>query len=91
VSDGSRFRPSRLRLTPWGWILTVALVVLAILAIVDPGPGVIIGLIAVIFVWAGLLSSSFPSSQMMSRSRFLGGTGGDAGEEAAKRYEREHR
>jgi hypothetical protein len=90
VSDGSRSRLSRWRLTPWGWILTVALLVLVILAIVAPSPGVVIGLIAVIVVWAGLLASSFPSSQMTMRSRFPGEPGEDLGAEAAERYEREH-
>ncbi len=81
---------SRWRLSPWGWILTAALLVLVILTIVDPSRGVIIGLIAVIIVWAGLLSASFPSSQMAMRSRFPGETGTDLGHEAAERYEREH-
>jgi hypothetical protein len=81
-----------MRLTPWGWILAVALVVLVILAIVDPSPGVVIGSIAVIFVWAGLLTSSFPSSQMTMRSRFPGQLGSDAdfGQEAAERHKHEH-
>jgi hypothetical protein len=91
MSETGRSRRSRVRLTPWGWILSLALPVLVILAIVDPGPGVIIGLIAVIVVWAGLLSASFPSSQLMARSRFQGEAGSDLGEEAARRYEREHR
>jgi hypothetical protein len=69
----------------------VALVVLVILAIVAPSRGVIIGLIAVIFVWAGLLSSSFPSSRMSMRSRFPQEPDRDLGREAADRYEREHR
>jgi hypothetical protein len=63
----------------------------AITRIVAPSPGVIIGLIAVIFVWAGLLASSFPSSQMTMRSRYPGEVGTDLGAEAAERYEREHR
>lgn len=93
MSSTDGHRRFRLRLTPWGWILTVALFVLVILAIVAPSPGVIIGLIAVIFVWAGLLTSSFPSSQLTMRSRFPGQLGSDAdfGKEAAERYERERR
>jgi hypothetical protein len=81
---------SRWRLTPWGWLLAVALLVLVILVIVDPSRYVYIGLIAVIVVWAALLSASFPSSQMTMRSRFPGEPGRDFGEEAAERYEREH-
>ncbi len=82
---------SRWRLSPWGWILTAALLVLVILTIVDPSRGVIIGLIAVIIVWAGLLSASFPSSQMTMRSRFPGEPGRDFGQEAAEKYERKQR
>jgi hypothetical protein len=65
--------------------------VLVILAIVAPSSGVIIGLIAVIFVWAGLLYSRFPSSQLTMRNRFPGqpGSSTDLGAEAAERYERE--
>ncbi len=71
------------RLTPWGWILTVAVPVLVVLAIVDPGRGVIIGLIVVAVVWAGLLAASFPSSR--ARRSYPDDFGG----EAAERYERE--
>lgn len=88
--SGTRHR-SRWRLTPWGWTLTAALPVLVILAFVDPSPGVIIGLIAVIVVWAALLSARLPSSQRTMRSRFPGEQGRDFGQQAAQRYEREHR
>jgi uncharacterized membrane protein YhaH (DUF805 family) len=86
---GSERREGRSwRLSPWGWILSVALVVLVILVIVAPSPGVIIGLIAVIAIWAALLVSSFPSSQ--TAMRFPGDAGReDFGAEAAERYERE--
>lgn len=53
MGDTSGHHRSRWRLTPWGWILTVAVPVLVVLAIVDPSPGVIMGLIVAIFVWAG--------------------------------------
>lgn len=82
---------SRWRLTPWGWILTAALLVLVILVIVDPSRYVYIGLIAVIVVWAGLLNASFPSSQMTMRTRFPGESGRDFGQEAAEQHEREDR
>jgi hypothetical protein len=93
MSSTDRPRRFRLRLTPWGWILALALVVLVILAIVDPGPGVVIGLIAVIFVWAGLLTSRFPSSQLTTRGRFPGQLGSDRdfGQQATERYKRERR
>ncbi|HEY3727591.1 MAG TPA: hypothetical protein VGL51_10480 [Solirubrobacteraceae bacterium] len=61
------------------------------LVIVDSSSYVYIGLIAVIVVWAALLSARFPSSQMTMRSRFPGEPGRDFGREAAERYEREHR
>ncbi len=70
-------------------ILTVALVVLVLLAIFDSSKYVVIGLIAVVFVWGVLLSSSFPSSSMTMTSRFRGLAGEDPGREAAEEYERE--
>lgn len=82
---------SRWRLSPWGWILTIALVVLALLAIFDSSKYVVIGLIAVIFVWGVLLSSSFPSSRMTMTSRFPGQAGADLGREAAEEHDRERR
>jgi hypothetical protein len=83
-----RHHRSRWRLSPWGLILTVALVVLVVFAIVDLSKYVVIGLIAVVFVWGVLLSSSFPSSRMTMTSRFPG-AGEDLGREAAEEYERE--
>lgn len=79
------------RLTPWGWILTVALVVLIVLAIVAPSTGVFFGLAAVILVWAGLLASSYPSTRSMyNHTMYTASTGAsDFGQEAADRHERE--
>jgi hypothetical protein len=77
-------------LTPWGWILTTALLAMVVLAILDPSTSVIIGLIVVIVVWAALLNARFPSSQMEMRSRFPAEPGRDFGQQAAKRLEREH-
>jgi hypothetical protein len=88
MSDTSGDHRSRWRLTLWGWILTVAVPVLVVLAIVDPSPGVIIGLIVVIFVWAGLLASSFPSSRASWTYRG-NPQSTDFGRETAERYERE--
>ncbi len=84
-----RHHRSRWRLSPWGVILTVALVVLVVLAIFDSSKYVVIGLIAVVFVWGVLLSSSFPSSRMTMTSRFPGQAGEDLGREAAEEYERD--
>jgi len=87
MDDARRRHRFGLRLTPWGWILTVALVVLVVLAIVAPSPGVFVGLIAVIVVWAGLLGSTFPSS----RGRYSARRGTeDYGREAADEYERKY-
>jgi hypothetical protein len=83
-----RHHRSSWRLSAWGVILTVALVVLIVLAIFDSSKYVVIGLIAVVFVWGVLLSSSFPSSRLTMTSRFPG-TGEDLGREAAEEYERE--
>lgn len=58
----------RWHLTPWGWILLIALGVLIVLAVAVGGEGVDLGLIAVIVVWAGLLASNFPSSRLRGRS-----------------------
>jgi hypothetical protein len=75
-------------LTPWGWALAVALVVLIILAVVDSSPGVYIGLIAVVVIAALLLNMSFPSPQ--SRGMPRGDVGRtDFGGEATGRYRRE--
>lgn len=79
----------RWRLTPWGWVLSVALVVLGAHALVVPSPAVITGLIVVVAVWAGLLASSFPSSRLF-RMPLRDGAGSDLGGEAARKYEREH-
>ena len=49
-----------------------------------------IGLIAVILVWALLLGSSFPSSWMTGTNRYPGVPRDDLGREAAEEYEREH-
>ncbi len=86
-----RARPhqrSRWRLTPIGLTLAAALIVLVVLVIVMPSPGVIMGLIVVILLWAAVLSSSFPS--MAGRGQFPGMPREDFGGEAAEEYEREH-
>ncbi len=76
----------RWRLTPWGWVLTVTVPVLVVLALVDPSRGVIGALIATIVVWAGLLAAGFPSS----RARYSGDRDKDYGREAAEEWERGH-
>jgi quinol-cytochrome oxidoreductase complex cytochrome b subunit len=77
----------RWHLTPWGWILTVAAPVLAIVAVVDPTRGVILALIAVIVVWAVLLAVSFPSTRAMNNRL---DRGRDYGRDAAEEWERGH-
>jgi hypothetical protein len=82
-----RDKPARLRLTPWGWIFTVAVPVLVIIALVDPARGVIVALIVLIFVWALIMAINFPSSRTMNsgdRGRR------DYGREAAEEWERGH-
>ena len=77
------------RLTRAGWALGVALVVLVILALVDPSKGVYAGLTFVILAWAWLLGSSFPSSEVrgMSRSDV---TRSDLGARTVDEYDRKH-
>lgn len=80
-------QPARLRLTPWGWIFTVAVPVLVIIALVDPTRGVLVALIVLIFVWALILAINFPSIRTMNsgdRGRR------DYGREAAEEWERGH-
>ena len=84
-----RHRRYRFRLTPWGWMLTMALVVLVVLAIVASSPAVYVGLIAVIVIWAALLSSSYPSARR-GAGRVSAEMRQDPGQEAAERYGREH-
>ena len=76
----------RWQLTPWGWILTVVAPVLAVLAVIDPTPGLILALIAVIVVWAVLLAASFPST----RARYSADRGRDYGRDATEEWERGH-
>ncbi len=77
---------ARWRLTPLGLILAVVTVAMAILALVTNSTLFVIALIVVVFVWAAVLSSSYPSTRI---GRFPG-SGEDVGREAAKQYEREH-
>jgi preprotein translocase subunit SecF len=77
---------SRWRLTPLGLILAVVTVAMAVLALVTQSTLFVIALIVVIFIWAAVLSSSYPSTRI---GRFPG-SGEDVGGEAAKEYEREH-
>ncbi len=56
-------------LTRAGWALGVALVVLVVLAIVDPSRGAHFALTFVILAWAWALSQSFPSSELRGMSR----------------------
>jgi hypothetical protein len=77
------------RLTAWGWVLAVALVVLVVLAVVVPSNLVIVGLAAVILLWAWLLNSSFASTQ--ARGMLLEDVGRtDYGRAAAEEHGREH-
>jgi hypothetical protein len=78
----------RWRLTPWGWVLTVAVPVLVVLALIDPSRGIIVALIAVIVVWAALLAASYPSSQALNRNPL--DRGRDYGHDAAEEWERGH-
>jgi len=81
-----RDKPTRWRLTPWGWILTVAVPVLAIVAVVDPSRGVILALIATILIWAILLGASFPSSRSINTLD----RGRNYGSDVAEEWERRH-
>lgn len=83
--DGKRRR--LLRLTPAGWAMTVALIVLVVFTIVSPSPVVFVGLALVLMIWALLLGSSFPSIQGRGESRGALGEE-DFGREAADEYER---
>lgn len=80
------------RLSPWGWVLSVAVGVLVILAIAAPSTGVFLGLAVVILIWAGLLTSSYPSTRSIYNHTMYTASAGaeDFGEEAAEKYEREH-
>ncbi len=90
VVDGvRRQRRLKIRLTVWGWVLSVPLIVLIVLAIVAPSGGVYAGLAAVIFLWAWLLGSSFPSSQARGMFRRNAGET-DFGREAADEYEHKY-
>lgn len=77
------------RLTAWGWVLAIALLVLVILTIITPSTLVFVGLAVVIFLWAWLLTSSFASGEARGMPPgYVGRT--DFGQEAAEEYEREH-
>ncbi len=78
-----------LRLTPIGWALTVALIVLVVLAIVSSSPAVFAALALVLMIWALLLGSNFPSIQGRGSSRMSLGEE-DFGREAAEEYERKY-
>lgn len=56
-------------ITRAGWLLGVALVVLVVLAIVDPSKGVYFALTFVILGWAWALGQSFPTSRLRGMSR----------------------
>jgi hypothetical protein len=74
-------------LTPLGWILAVALVVLVPLAIIDQSKDAIGGLIAVIVIWGVVLGINFPSARGRGMNR--GDVGRmDIGAEEAARYRR---
>jgi hypothetical protein len=77
------------RLTPAGWLLAVAFVVLAVLAVVDPSGGVYAGLIAVVVLWAVILSAGSPTGSARGMHRGVVGRT-DFGREAARDYERQH-
>jgi cation transport ATPase len=55
--------------TPAGWFLGIALVVLVVLAVVDPSRGVYFALTFVVVAWAWALSQSVPSSELRGMSR----------------------
>ncbi|HEY6523191.1 MAG TPA: hypothetical protein VIY10_05430 [Solirubrobacteraceae bacterium] len=76
-------------LTRAGWALGVALVVLVVLAIVDPSRGVYFALTFVVVAWAWALSQSFPSSELRGMSR--GNPSDlDRGARALEEYDRKH-
>ena len=89
VGEARRHHRLRLRLTPLGWILAAAALVLVILTIVAPSPGIVVGLIAVIVIWAVVLQSSFPFGAARGTYPADAGTT-DHGREAAEDYERKH-
>jgi protein-S-isoprenylcysteine O-methyltransferase Ste14 len=88
---GRRHHRTSWRLSPWGRILALALVVLVILAVVTPSTGVFLGLAAVILIWAGLLASSFPSTRAMYNHTIYttAAAADDLGQEAAEKYDQE--
>jgi hypothetical protein len=75
--------------TPAGWVLGVALVVLVVLAIVAPSKGVYALLTFVIIAWAWALSQSFPSSELRGMSR-ADPADLDRGARTEQEYERRH-
>lgn len=89
VSEAARHHRPALRLTPLGWVLGVAAVVLVVLTIVDPSPAVVVGLIVVILIWAVVLQSSFPFGAARGTSPADAGTT-DFGRQAAEDYERKY-
>jgi len=75
--------------TPAGWFLGVALIVLVVLAIVDPSKGVYFALTFVILGWAWALGQSFPSGELRGMNR-ADPSDLDRGAQAEREYSRRH-
>jgi hypothetical protein len=74
------------RLSPLGWAMAVALVVLVVLGIVDPSAPVFIALAALLLFWGLLLTSRFPAGNATLNSTW--GTD-DLGKQAEEDYRRQ--
>lgn len=87
-----RHHEHRWQLTPLGWILALAFVVLVTLAIVDPSKGVYVGMIIIIAVAGLAVSMNFPSRRVGGTYRGDIGDGGtgrkDFGREAVEDRDR---
>jgi hypothetical protein len=88
-ADGPRHWWSGWHVTLGGWILGIALVVLVVLAIVDPSKAVYVLLTFVILAWAWALGQSFPSSELRGMGR-ADPADLDVGAQNLKEYDRTH-
>lgn len=79
----------RLRLTPLGWVLSVAAITLVILAIVTASAPIIVALIVVILIWALVLQSRFPFGAPRG-TYYTDPDTTDYGREAADEFERKY-
>ena len=88
-AGGPRHWWSGWHVTLGGWILGIALVVLVVLAIVDPSKAVYVLLTFVILAWAWALGQSFPSSELRGMSR-ADPADLDRGARAEEEHDRRH-